>query len=45
MVLADENYQKKIAFAFLERVKEDFLPRYGKKGMKAKAGELQKDYG
>lgn len=45
-VVADESAGRQIPIAFLERVKDDFVSRYGGgKGATAPAKSLNKEYG
>lgn len=45
MVVADEEYGRQMAFAFLERVKEEFKRRYWGKVDTALANSLDKEFG
>ena len=45
MVLADQDVTRQIIFAFLERIKEDFLKRYGAKADQLGAHSLDREFG
>lgn len=45
-VVADESAGRQVPIAFLERVKDDFVSKYGSgKGATAPANSLTKEYG
>ncbi len=45
LVVANEEYGRQIPFAFLDKIKDEFLQKYADKGSSAIAHSLDKIYG